>query len=97
MKQVRESEMEKTESAFESDSSSLRTPGDVKKATRAKTQHRGVPLVALAFAVPPPPPRRLGLNPFLKRLSFARPSPSSFCPPPAIKSMSNSFANSYTP
>ena len=31
MKQVRESEMEKTESAFESDSSSLRTPGDVKK------------------------------------------------------------------
>ena len=31
MKQVRESEMEKTESAFEPDSSSLRTPGDVKK------------------------------------------------------------------
>ena len=94
MKQVRESEMEKTESAFESDSSSLRTPGDVKKSTRAKTQHRGVPLVF-------PPPRRLGLNPkpvkelFLKRLSFARPSPSWFCP--AIKSMSNSFANSYTP
>ena len=72
MKQVRESEMEKTESAFESDSSSLRTPGDVKKATRAENTTPRRTIGGVGVRVPPPPPRRLGRC--FSQKAFVRPS-----------------------